>query len=112
MKTLLKSLALSSGLLLAVHGHAQTYTATPNTKPSASVNVPLATTGAMGATVKTPKPTAMAGGGKGKVWVDSASRKYYCASPKYDGKTKTGEYMTEADAKAQGNRANSKKACL
>ncbi len=55
--------------------------------------------------------TAVAGGGDGKVWVNTASKVYHCLGTKYYGKTKAGKYMAEADAKAKGNRANNKKAC-
>ena len=52
-----------------------------------------------------------AGGGEGKVWVNKASKTYHCPGTKYYGKTKAGEYMTEADAKAKGNHPNHKKLC-
>ena len=51
------------------------------------------------------------GGGAGQVWVNSASKVYHCAGTKYYGKTKAGEYMTEAAAKAAGDRADHGKAC-
>lgn len=52
-----------------------------------------------------------AGGGAGKVWVNSASKVYHCEGTKYYGKTKAGSYMTEAEAKAAGNHADHGKAC-
>ncbi len=55
--------------------------------------------------------SAAPGGGAGKVWVNSASKVYHCESDRYYGKTKKGEYMTEADAKAKGMRAAYKKSC-
>jgi len=55
--------------------------------------------------------TAAPGGGDGKVWVNSASKVYHCPGSKYYGKTKAGSYMSEADAKAAGNHAVSKKGC-
>jgi hypothetical protein len=55
--------------------------------------------------------TQAAGGGDGKVWVNTASKTYHCPGTKYYGKTKAGEYMTEAEAKAGGNHPNHKKAC-
>jgi hypothetical protein len=55
--------------------------------------------------------TAAPGGGAGKVWVNSASKVYHCESDRYYGKTKRGEYMIEADAKAKGMRAAYKKTC-
>ncbi len=61
---------------------------------------------------KTAAPTAAAaGGGNGKVWVNTPSKTYHCEGSQYYGKTKAGEYMTEADAKAKGNHADHGKAC-
>lgn len=129
MKILVKSLALSVGLLLTAHGFAQTSSSASATKPAASAPAPAAKNSVMVANPVAPeatgttaapaksaaKPaapaTAAAGGGDGKVWVNSASKVYHCAGTKYYGKTKAGEYMTEADAKAKGNHANNKKAC-
>jgi len=51
------------------------------------------------------------GGGAGKVWVNSGSKVYHCEGSKFYGKTKAGEYMTEAEAKAKGSHADHGKAC-
>ena len=50
-------------------------------------------------------------GAAGEVWVNTETKVYHCAGDRFFGKTKQGEYLSEAQANAQGFRAARGKTC-
>lgn len=104
MKSQLRVFVVTVGLFCAATGFAQT--AAPVSKASSPVNASVAPA------AKTAAPTtATAGGGFGKVWVNTNAKTYHCEGTKFYGKTMVGQYLTESDAKAKGNHADHGKAC-
>lgn len=130
MQTHLLALAFGVALSLSAAALSQGVESTASIK-SARVNTvpnPMGTTGGEASTAPNAPPlhlpsvhsrrdskgsmTAADLSGDGKVWVNNASKTYHCAGTKYYGKTKVGEYMSEAEAKAKGNHANHRKICV
>lgn len=87
-----------------VQSWGDTTAASPTTAPTTTASPPSTARPA-------PAQTTRGTPSNGQVWVNTKSKVYHCAGDRDYGNTKQGAYMTEAAAKAEGDRPSRGKVC-